>query len=181
MLIKDYVPFTEAELEALSKIPAMLLEDTFFQDYYYALNTEAEGNGTIKRTDFYNPETLKHNMWLHAWLVLSTSPYANAVVFTKDTPEVTSVKVNPQESSISAGLDLQLSATVETTGFANKAVTWSVVSATGQVTPVTVDLTGKVHIPADFNTGEAEAPQITIKATSVFNPEVSGEATITVL
>ena len=181
MLIKDYVPFTEAELQALSEIPAMLLEDTFFQDYYYALNTEAEGNGTTKRTDFYNPETLKHNMWLHAWLVLSTSPFANAVVFTKDTPEVTEIVINPQESSVSAGLDIQLTASVTTKGFANKAVTWSIFSATGQETPVTVDLTGKVHIPADFDTSAGEAPQITVKATSVYNPEVSSYADITVL
>lgn len=115
---------------------------------------------------------------MHTWKVLSTSPFRPAVVFTLDTPEVEEITVSPNESSVSAGLSLQLQANVKTVGFANKAVTWSVVKGTG----VTVDLNGKVQIPADFDVaGAGEAPQVVIQATSVYDKDVFGTASITVL
>ena len=85
---------------------------------------------------------------------------------------------------MSAGIPVQLTAKVSTTGFANKAVIWSVQSAPGQKPehPVTVDLTGKVTIPSDYtptNTGEPNP--IVIKATSIFDNSVTQTATITVL
>ena len=171
-----YIPFTEEELAELTKIPAVIIDSEFFQDYSYSL--DAQGNGDTKQTDFYNPESLKHNFWLHTWKVLSTSPFRPAVVFTLDTPEVEEITVSPNESSVSAGLSLQLQANVKTVGFANKAVTWSVVKGNG----VTVDLNGKVQIPADFDvSGAGEAPQVVIKATSVYDKDVFGTAEITVL
>ena len=36
-----------------------------------------------KMTEFYDPQSLKHTMWLHYWGIKSTSPYKNAVVFTE--------------------------------------------------------------------------------------------------
>lgn len=131
-------------------------------------------------TNFYNPETLKNNHWLHTKKVISTSLFKNAAVFTTDTPSIVSVTVSPQESTVSAGLDVQLGAIVKTKGFANKAVVWSVQEAKGEVTKVTVDQNGLVKIPKDFPSTE-EAPQITIRATSVYDNTKYGEATITVV
>lgn len=171
-----YVPFTTAEINALKNVPAVTISREWFMDYLYAM----DNNSNLKATQFYNPSTLKNNHFLHVWAVFSTSPFENGVVFTTDTPAVTSVAVSPNESSVSAGLSVQLNATVVTTGFANKSVTWSVEQATGEVTKVTVDQNGLVKIPSDFpSTGTA--PQIKIKATSVFDPSVSGTASITVL
>ena len=171
-----YKPFTESELRALKNVPAVTISREWFMDFMYAM----DNNSNLKTTQFYNPSTLKNNHFLHVWAVFSTSPFENGVVFTKDTPAVTSVAVSPNESTVSAGLNVQLNATVVTTGFANKAVTWSVTKATGEVTKVTVDQTGLVNIPADFKSTE-EAPQIEITATSVFDNTVSGTASITVL
>ena len=176
-----YVPFTETELEALANIPAVIIDDEFFQDYSYAMDNNAD----TKMTDFYNPESLKRNHWLHTWKVLSTSPFKGAVVFTTDTPAVTSVTVNPNEVSASAGLDVQLQAVVATTGFANKAVTWSITqdTETEQAKKATVDLTGKVHIPAGHvaSTDNQEDTLIKVTATSVYNTTKTGTASITVL
>lgn len=169
-----YIPFTEEELEQLRECPAVIIDDEWFQDYSYAL--DAQGNGETKQTDFYNPETLRHTFWLHTWKVLSTSPYKQAICLSTTNPEVEEVVVTPQELTISAGIPVQLNATVKTVGFANKAVTWSVVKGTG----VTVDLTGKVMIPADFVT-TGEDPDVVIQATSVFDKDVFGTAEITVL
>lgn len=176
-----YVPFTETELEALANIPAVIIDDEFFQDYSYAMDNNAD----TKMTDFYNPESLKRNHWLHTWKVLSTSPFKGAVVFTTDTPAVTSVTVNPSEVSASAGLDVQLQAVVATTGFANKAVTWSITQdpETDPAKKATVDLTGKVHIPAGHvvSTDNEEDTLIEVTATSVYDTTKTGTASITVL
>ena len=165
----------------MSKVPAVIISEDFFQDYYYALDN-SEGDTSMeantKKTDFYNPETLKRNHWLHAWLVISTSPFANAVCFTQDTPAVTKVTVNPSTSTISAGNQVQLSATVTTTGFANKAVTWDITKEPDKAEhPVTVDLNGLVNIPAGTPTGEAN---IEVTATSIYDKNQTGKATITV-
>ena len=176
LLGDGFEPFTQEEKQELAKIPAVIIDDEWFQDYSYLLDNQAE----TKMTNFYNPETLKNNHWLHTKKVISTSPFKNAAVFTTDTPTIESVTVSPQESTVSAGLDVQLGAIVKTKGFANKAVVWSVQEAKGEVTKVTVDQNGLVKIPKDFPSTE-EAPQITIRATSVYDNTKYGEATITVV
>ena len=177
LLGDGFEPFTEDEKTALSKIPAVIIDDEWFQDYSYLLDNASD----TKMTNFYNPETLKNNHWLHTKKVISTSPFKNAVVFTTDVPAVTSVTVAPHESSISRGQNLQLGAVVETTGFANKAVVWSVEQSTGdKTTKVTVDMNGLVKIPKDYDISKA-APQIKIRATSVYDNTKYGEASITVL
>lgn len=178
-LLKDaYTPFTEAEKESLSHIVGAIISKDFFMDYYYAL--EGNQNGKVQ-TEFVNPTTLDKNVFLHVWSVVSTSPFANCCVFTIGEPKVNSVTVSPSEASISAGQQLQLNAVVSTGGFANKSVIWSVEEAPGETeeNKVTVDLKGKVTIPSDYELGEENT--IVIKATSIFDSEKYGEASITVL
>lgn len=176
-----YVPFTKTELTELRNIPAVIIDEEFFQDYSYAMDNNAD----TKMTDFYNPETLKRNHWLHTWKVLSTSPFKQAVVFTLENPGVTGVAVNPSEVSASAGLDVQLQAVVTTTGFANKAVTWSITQdpETDPAKKATVDLNGKVHIPAGHvaSTPGTENKLLKVTATSVYDNTKTGTASITVL
>ena len=176
-----FVPFTEKEKEALKNIPAVIIDEELFQDYSYAMDNRAD----TKMTEFFNPESLKRNLWLHTWKVLSTSPFKQACVFTIDTPAVTSVTVNPNKVSASAGLDVQLQAVVATTGFANKAVTWSITQdpETDPTKKATVDLNGKVHIPAGHikSTSNQDATLVKVTATSVYDNTKKGEASITVL
>ena len=47
-------------------------------------------------------------------------------VFTTATPAVSSVTVSPSTATVTAGQGVKLTATVATTGFANKAVYWAV-------------------------------------------------------
>lgn len=122
------------------------------------------------------------------WRVFSTSPFENAVVFTSDTPAVTSVTVSPATATVSAGMDIKLSATVATTGFANKAVQWSIVEADGEQTghPVVIDVDGNLHIPADYvgsetSGGDTTYNDITVKATSVYDGSTNNTAVIRVV
>lgn len=182
LLGTGYIPFSQAELTSLGKVPASIIDDEFFQNYDYSLDNQA---GETRATNFFNPESLRNNHWLHTWKVLSTSPFKQAVVFiTGETPAVTSITLSPAESSVSAGLSVQLSAVVTTTGFANKAVQYSVTEAPGEVEgKVTVNpLTGLVQIPADYTPTDTEdANPIVITATSIFDNSVTNTATISVL
>lgn len=158
VLGSQYVPFTSDELSALANIPAVIVDREFFQNYNYAFNAEAESANGTRATNFFNPESLRNNHWLHVWKVLSTSPFKQAVVFTKNvTPAVTSVAVTPSTATAAAGQNVQLSATVETTGFANKAVTWSIEkdSESTAANKASVDLNGKVTIPSTHGHGSS--------------------------
>ncbi|MEE0137747.1 Ig-like domain-containing protein [Fusobacterium ulcerans] len=185
VLGSQFVSFSSGELEALAKIPACIIDDEWFQNKTYRLDGAAEtdaqevfteGNRTgFKRTSFYNPETMKNNHWLHYWGIKSTSPFKQAVVFTLDSIGVTSVAISPSTASVFAGQDIDLKATVTTTGFANKGVVWSV-DSTSAAAGVTINQYGKLHIPS---TVEANS-EITVTAKAVYNQSVYNTATITV-
>lgn len=134
-------------------------------NYYYAL----DGASETKSTEFYNPVTLKNNHFLHVWKCFSTSPFENNAVFTKDNVTVTSVSVNPNPVTSSVGQSVQFTANVVTTGFANKAVTWSSSSD-----KVKIDAFGKAQIL------EGATGAITITATSVFDNTKKGTATLNI-
>lgn len=170
LLGSAYTEFTSAELTALAKIPAVIISKEWFMDYDYAL----DGASSTKQTQFFNPTTLENNHFLHVWRVFSTSPFENAVVFTQDTPAVSSVTVSPSTASVPSAIEtsVQLGATVATTGFANKAVLWQ---SNNQY--VKIDSDGKVHIP---KSGIASGTQVTITATSIYDNSKKGTATITV-
>lgn len=171
LLGNAFVDFTTDELTALSKIPAMIISREWFMDYDYALNTESGE----KQTEFYNPTTLENNHFLHAWRVFSTSPFENAVVFTQDDISVKSVTVSPATATVSKGQELKLSANVETTGFANKAVVYSISSSVEGMNVVTISADGTLKVPSTAPSGE-----LTVTATSVYDNSVTGTATITV-
>lgn len=183
VLGEQYVAFTSDELTALGNVIGNIIDDEFFQNYTYSLDNAVDSSDAgIRRTSFYNPETLKNNHWLHYWGIKSTSPFKNCVTLSKVAPSITSVTVSPATATVSAGMDVQLSASVVTVGFANKSVIWSVVSAEGEQEghPVTVDINGLVHIPSDYVGSETVSHPITIKATSVFDSTKYNTSVITV-
>lgn len=168
--VDGYVPLTDAEKALLEKIPAVIVGVDFFQDRYYGINNMSEG----RKTEFFNPQTLRTNHWLHRWGSVSTSPFENAVVFTSDAQAVTSVTVSPSTATVSKGQKIKLSATVVTTGFANKAVAWSVDSDSVK-DEITIDSTGELSIPSD-----ATVETITVTATSIYDNTKTNTATITI-
>ena len=178
VLGSQYVAFTNDELDELNNVIGNIIDDEWFCNYTYSLDNAVDTAGDgIRRTNFYNPETLKNNHWLHYWGIKSTSPFKNGVVLSKEAPSVTSVAVSPSSATVSQGSTLQLSAVVTTKGFANKAVKWTVQSAEGEGTgKVTVSTSGLVTVPSDYNTSNT----ITIRATSIYDITKYADATITV-
>ena len=179
VLGSQYIAFTTDELNALKNVLGNIIDDEWFCNYTYSLDNSADNSASgLRGTNFYNPETLKNNHWLHYWGIKSTSPFKNGVVLSKTEPTVTSVAVSPSAATVSQGSELQLSAVVTTTGFANKAVKWTVESASGEssTNKVTVSIDGLVKVPSDYDTSDT----ITIRATSIYDTTKYAEATITV-
>lgn len=155
-----YTEIGESDLQALDSIPAIIVDKDYFMifDNFYNF------------TEQYNGEGLYWNYWYHVWKTFSISPFANNALFIPGTPTVTSVTVSPATANVSAGQKVQLSAVVQTTEFAPQSVTWSV--TTGE--NVTVNQSGLVTIGTDAS-GE-----VVITATSTYNHEKTGTATLTI-
>lgn len=168
--VDGYVPLTDAEMTALNEIPCSIVGIDFFQDRYYGM----DNNAPTRKTEFFNPQTLRTNHWLHAWGSVISSPFENAVVFTITAQAVSSVTVSPSTATVSKGQNLELTATVVTTGFANKAVYWSV-DADSYADGVRISDAGKLIIPSD-----ATVQSVTVTATSIYDNTKTGTATITV-
>jgi hypothetical protein len=159
----NYVPFTEDELTQLKNIIALMVDENWFMifDNYYNM------------TEIYNPQGLYWNYFYHVWKTFSISPFNNAVLFTQETPAVQSVTVSPATLTVTKGQSATLTANVVTTGFAKKAVVWTL---SGELSDNTViDPTGKITIGVDET-----ATTITATATSVYDNTKSSSATITV-
>ncbi len=165
-----FIPLTETEAAALEAVPAVLISREWFMNYTYALDN-ASGE---KYTEFYNPTTLENHHFMHVWKVFSTSPFENATVFESVEPGVTAVTVSPSTATVTPGQTLQFSAAVTASGFANKAVLWSV-DDTAAAAGVTISASGLLTVPADYSGSD-----ITVTATSIYDSTVSGTATVTV-
>lgn len=163
LLFKDDPTYTEigdSDLKALDAIPAIIVDKNYFMifDNFYNF------------TEQYNGEGLYWNYWYHVWKTFSISPFANNALFIPGKPTVTSVKVSPATASVSAGQKVQLSAVVQTTEFAPQSVTWSVTSGAN----VTVNQSGLVTI------GTGASGEVVITATSTYDHEKTGTATLTI-
>lgn len=168
--VDGYVPLTADEKSALAEIPCVIVGIDFFQDRYYGM----DNNAPTRKTEFFNPQTMRTNHWLHSWGSVSSSPFENAICFTVTAQAVSSVTVSPSTATVSKGQSLQLSATVVTTGFANKAVYWSV-DADAYADGVRISDMGELIIPSD-----ATVESVTVTATSIYDNTKTGTATITV-
>lgn len=176
-LIGDqFIPFTEDEKAQLKNVLGVIITDQWFMDFYRQLSNSGE-KGT-KSTEFDNPTTLVKNLFLHAQMVCSTSPFENCALFVEGTPSVVSVSITPSSATVNVGQTLQLTANVITQNFANKSVVWSVEEADtiGEDDPhASINQKGILTIPNDY-TGES----LTVKATSIYDNTKVATATITI-
>lgn len=123
-------------------------------------------------TENYNGQGLYWNYFYHCWKTFSTSPFSNAVLFTTETTVVTGVTVTPPTTELVKGSSMQFTASVVTTGYVPKGVTWSVTGATDTVSSITPD--GILTVPStEPNT------TLTVTATSVYDARKKGTSTVT--
>jgi hypothetical protein len=154
-----YQEISQPELEALDKIPCILIDRDYTQIY----------DNMYKTTEQYNGQGLYWNYFYHVWKTFSVSPFSQAVVFVPAIPSVTSVTVTPSTATVSVGQTVQLTAKVVTENFAPQSVTWESDSEFATVTA------GGLVTILDGATGT-----INITAKSTFNPDISGQSVLTV-
>jgi len=159
-----YVELTDAQIAALSAIPAVLVDKNFFMIF----------DNMFEFTENYNGEGLYWNYFYHTWKTFSMSPFANSIVFVAGEPSITSVTVSPATATSGKGQKLNLDAVVVTANFAPQSVIWSV-DSTAKAAGVTINIYGELSIPAD-----ADVESITVTATSTYDSTKAGTATITV-
>lgn len=155
---------TQEELDSIANnLVGVLIDRDWFMIYDHLMEF----------TEIYNSQGLYWNYFLHVWKVFSVSPFETAISFVGVKPGVTSVTVSPQTATVYPGSTISLTPTVVTTGFANKSLQWEITSGDQYAE---VDIYGTVTIkPNAPNTTE-----ITVKATSVFDPSKTTNVTLTV-
>lgn len=156
-----FTDFTKEEKEILANVPAMLVDKDFFMivDNYQNM------------TEQYNGEGLYWNYWFHKWNTFSTSPFANATVFSGVKGEINSLEISPTSAELSLGGKLQLNVTMETSGIVSQGVTFAIEEETNS----TIDKNGLLTIAKD-----EENETLTIIATSVYDATKTAKATITI-
>lgn len=166
-LFKDDPTYTEISSEDdtwLSYVVAVLVDKDFFMIFDNLQNF----------TENYNGQGLYWNYFYHVWKTFSTSPYANAILFTSEisTWAEAHMSVTPGAATVLPGQSVQLKAVI--TGispFYSKAIDWESSSQYA-----TVNKNGVVTVLANATKGTA----ITITAKAHANPTTKGTATITV-
>ena len=167
-LFKDDPTYKELQISdgmALSEVAAVLVDKDFFMIFDNLQNF----------TENYNGQGLYWNYFYHVWKTFSTSPYANAVLFTLVGDEKWSsaeIAVTPNAATVLPGQSVQLEAKITgASAFVSKAIDWESNSEYA-----TVNKSGVVTVLANA----PKSTQITITAKAHANPSTAGTATITV-
>lgn len=121
-------------------------------------------------TENYNGEGLYWNYFYHVWKTFSTSPFANAILFTTEVQTIQTVTI-AGPSTAKPGDVLQYTATVNGSSYAPEGVVWSV-SGNDKCF---IDWTGKMMVATD-----AVAGTVTVTATSVYDGTKSDSIEVTI-
>ena len=158
----DFKPLTPEEITALNSVPAVSISSKWLMLYDNLLEfTESP----------YNSDGMYYNYVLHKWSTFAISPFEDAMVYTPTTSSVTSVTVSPSAVTLPKGGKLKFTAEVETSGFASKSVAWEIEGADDSY----ISADGELII----GTNE-QAVTITVRAYSVEDKSITGEATVTI-
>lgn len=160
----NYVPIDDAMNDEFKNIPAVCIDRDFLMIF----------DNYTNMTEQYNAKGLYWNYFYHQWKTFSTSPFANAIVFTYDTPAINSVTVTPATATASPRSLITFNVDVDVDGFANGQVKWEISGNTSSNT--IIDQQGRVTVALD-ETG----PTITVTATSWTDQTKSGTAEITIV
>ena len=124
-------------------------------------------------TENYNGEGLYWNYFYHVWKTFSTSPFANAILFTSEDIEVTGITLTPTTATVAKGQSVQFTADVSGTGYIPKDVVYFI-EGDSEITS-TINASGLLTVAAD----EANA-ELTVIAKSVYDNTITAEATVTI-
>lgn len=158
-------------------IQGVLIDRDWYMVYDTLFKMEVQRNG----------QGLYSNYFLHIWQILSTSRFANAIVFKSGTLDpVTRVIVDPPLASIKTDRKMTLHAYVRSTDKTKHDVVWSVERADGEELQAgtSINQDGELTVGVGEYNEESLTNALTIKATVTLAGEpaktVVGQATVTV-
>ena len=151
-----------------------------------------------ENTNFWNPETLVNNYWLHHWGVYSVSPFVPAILFTTETgttiptvtQTVTGIELTPATATVEAGktkaFEVRLTGSLSPATYENlivspNAATFEVIGEDISARNY-VDKFGVLHTDKNLESGD----KLTVKVTATYiNPsgtttEYTDTATVTI-
>lgn len=160
--------FTEQQNQLLESVSCLVIDSNWFMIF----------DTFEDMTSIQDPEALSWNYFYHTWKLFSTSPFANAVALTTQTPAVTKVTITP--TSVAAGTipatggSVQLKAAVAGTGLYNQSVTWSVSDSKY----CSISDTGLLSVK-NYSADTATSITCTVTATSVQDPSKKATCVVT--
>lgn len=163
-IVEGFVPLDSYGAADVANLLAVVVDEDFFQIY----------DKLLEMRNNENSQGLYWNYNLHAWKIVSTSPFACRTALTTAAGAVSAVAVTPTTATLSTvGAQLSPSAIVTGTNGVDKSLAWSV-SGTG-ASRVTVDpATGLLTYAA-----AGTQATVTLTATSKATPAQSGTCTVT--
>ncbi len=127
-------------------------------------------DATGQSTDTYKaPNFITTRQTITATVTSAVDPAASASVLISLVPPTISILVSPSAVTLGAGQSQQFSALVS--GISQTGVTWSISPLVGSIDPVA----GLYTAPTAFTAGQ----KVSIIATSTFDPQTTGTATVT--
>lgn len=159
---KTYKPFTSEEKKKLESIVALKCDAAWMMDFDVYQNM----------TSVYNTEGLYWNYTLHAWKILSISPFKNAVAFVTQEGKITKVEVTPATAELTLGSEMVMTSKVTGTGIFKNDVVWKLDGAENEDTSID-PYNGRVKVSR-----KETAKTLTVTATAVDGTK--GTAAITV-
>ena len=162
---------TVDDFGTLENVVAIAVDKDFFMVYDKLFSSRTQ----------YNSQGLYYNIFFHHWELLSTSQFANAILFTTEEvtnpgiPTVTSVTVSPDTANVTAGQTQQFTAQVQGTGDYKQTVAWKIQGQTKADTTINQSglLTVSATEPAETNieviatstqdTGKFDSAQVTVQ------------------
>lgn len=166
-----FQPFTEEQIAQLNSVDIIAMDRKYLQIYD---NYEYMGE------PLRNGDGLFENFFYHVSKVLATSPFHNAVGFTTVPMGEVSISLSPETATASPNQTVVFQANVQSTGFNNLDVIWTV---EGGNQPVDGKVTGNQTYVLDgiLYIGDADSgEEITVTAISVADSTKTAAATVTV-
>lgn len=169
-----YVPLTQEQLTALDTIPAIIIDGDWFMVF----------DNLLEFSENFNGQGLYWNYFYHVWKTISTSPFANAIMFVGEEPQITAVTItqnNNTYANLPDGIGdrktWSLSAHVDSAGIgAKQTVTWSIDESTvGEQVVATISQSGELIVTRPEKHGNFGG--IKVIATSTADPTIYGEYT----
>lgn len=162
---KNYTEISVDELSVLATIPAILIDNDWFMVF----------DNLATFTENYNGQGLYWNYFYHVWKTFSTSPFANGIMFMDSEPTITGITINNEGQATHEGNHVKvryLSAQVQGSAGANKAVVWSVDESTIPAGVVVESIVQSGEFTLRREDGNTPFTGLTYVATSIADPTI---------